>query len=54
MLPNDWDALIVAAFGIVVYFLVVRTAQPRAEVERTVEADLLEGAPELRTAPGVG
>jgi amino acid transporter len=53
VLPEDFDALIVAAFGIVVYYLVVRTAQPRAEVERTVEADLLEGAPELRTAPGI-
>ncbi|MBW4042030.1 MAG: APC family permease [Acidobacteria bacterium] len=52
VLPNDWDALIVAAFGIVVYYLVVRTAQPQAEVEKTVEADLLEGAPELRATPG--
>jgi hypothetical protein len=46
--------VIVAVFGIVVYYLVVRTAQPRAEVEKTVEADLLDGVPELRTSPGIG
>ena len=54
VLPEDFDALIVAAFALVVYYTVIRTAQPQAEVEKTVEADLLEGAPELRTAPGIG
>jgi amino acid transporter len=53
VLPEDWDALIVAAFGMVVYFLVIRTAQPQADVEKTVEADLLEEPVERRTAPGV-
>jgi amino acid transporter len=54
VLPEDWDALIVAAFGLIVYFVVIRTAQPQAEVERTVEADLLEGPADLHTAPGIG
>ncbi|GAA2752266.1 APC family permease [Amnibacterium kyonggiense] len=53
VLPEDLDALIVAAFSIVVYFLVVRTAQPRTEVERAVEADFAEEPAELRPAPGI-
>jgi amino acid transporter len=50
VLPQDLDALIVAAFALVVYFLVVRTAQPREEVEKTVEADLAAEPAQLGTA----
>jgi amino acid transporter len=42
VLPEDFDALIVAAFALVVYYTVIRTAQPQAEVEKTVEADLAD------------
>ncbi len=42
VLPNDVDALIVAVFGLIIYFLAVRTVQPRADVEALVTEDLEE------------
>lgn len=42
ILPGDWDALIVAAFAILVYLFAIRTVQPTPDVELMVEQDLHE------------
>jgi amino acid transporter len=53
VLPEDWDALVVGVFAVVVHEVTVRTAQPRADVEAAVEHDLREDRGELRTPPGI-
>jgi hypothetical protein len=45
VLPNDVDALVVVVFGLIIYFLTVRTAQPQADVEALVTEDLEEEEP---------
>ncbi len=51
VLPDDVDALIVGVFGLIVYFVTVRTVQPQADVEALVTEDLEEGpAPHGSTA----
>ncbi|PWJ26076.1 amino acid/polyamine/organocation transporter (APC superfamily) [Branchiibius hedensis] len=52
-LPDDWDALVVAAFAVAMYyFAVLRMAYPREEVEPVVDADLSHPT-ELRTSSGI-
>lgn len=40
VMPDDWDALIVAVFALVVYFFTVSTVQPTREIEAMVAEDL--------------
>ena len=40
ILPDDVDAVIVAVFALIVYFLTVRTAQPQADAEAVIAEDL--------------
>ncbi len=54
VLPKDLDALIVAAYAIVVYELVIRTGQARALVEPEVEADMDAADADLRSPAGIG
>ncbi|WP_375423011.1 APC family permease [uncultured Friedmanniella sp.] len=42
VMPDDWDALIVAVFALIVYFFTVSTVQPTAAIETMVAEDLEE------------
>jgi amino acid transporter len=55
ILPDDVDALIVAAFAVAIYFFAVSQAQPQLDAEKMVEEDFAAGEGiELRTPAGIG
>jgi amino acid transporter len=41
-LPQDWDALIIAVFALIIYFWVTNTGQATANIERAVSQDLAQ------------
>ncbi|HEY0239731.1 MAG TPA: APC family permease [Friedmanniella sp.] len=54
VMPDDWDALIVALFGVVVYYFAVRQVQPAADISTMVGEDLDDPhGQELETARGI-
>ncbi|MGI3784020.1 MAG: APC family permease [Janthinobacterium lividum] len=53
IMPDDWDAVIVAVFAIVVYYFAVHQVQPAHEVEVMVDEDLNDPQDRvLDTSPG--
>lgn len=53
-LPDDWDALIVAVFALVLYYVVINTVQQRSDIETEVAADLEHDAGiELQAPSGI-
>ncbi len=57
VLPEDWDALVVAVFAVIVYQFAIRTVQPTTHIQEAVSLDLrddeISGLDE-RTMPVAG